>query len=437
MNKIHRTYVVLILSFAILNGSGNTCSGRAQETFISGKPNRVWVIQVAASKEFIDPDFFEQKFNTSENIGYFEKDGWFKYYIGGWKTEAEAARNLSGFKFGGFVTSYFPAGSLAEAPAVNANSPSSAGDTGEKQAVNPDTITLDQIDTTAVVSSEDELRQLYNLKIRQGDSAFNVEKNLLLARRLYQEASVMQPERNYPRDQIVEIDKLLTQSQPKSFLSRWTLEIYVISGLVLALVIGLVVYLLVPRRRLVTGSDASQDAEPDKTPVIESLLEKLGSQVFSLPDQSQQDEIKVLTRLILPVSPGLSDEILTRFTEPLTDYPAVRTEIERCLNSTDEILRMESELALIRLHPDDPFRFLDLLKQDFTPFEQLHVIEMVRRNRISLPDFSRWLNSPNPAVASFCRTMLERHPIIELPGIPPIDIQSAALHLLRTRLPQP
>jgi len=41
--------------------------------------------------------------------------------------------------------------------------------------------------------------------------------------------------------------------------------------------------------------------------------------------------------------------------------------IEKALKSKNDILRMEAQLALVRLNEDDPFKFLDNLKKPFSP----------------------------------------------------------------------
>lgn len=60
--------------------------GQAQET----ERVRVYRVQFAASKTFIQPTYFQKKFNLEDSIRYFEKDDYYKYYIGDFDTRVEA-----------------------------------------------------------------------------------------------------------------------------------------------------------------------------------------------------------------------------------------------------------------------------------------------------------------------------------------------------------
>ena len=80
--------------------------------------------------------------------------------------------------------------------------------------------------------------------------------------------------------------------------------------------------------------------------------------------------------------------------------------IKRALKSNNDILRMEAQLALVRLNEDDPFKFLDDLKKPFTLWEQLNVHELITFHNLPIPDFSRWTNSPNNTVVIFSLRMI-------------------------------
>ncbi|MFA5814882.1 MAG: SPOR domain-containing protein [Bacteroidales bacterium] len=360
MNKLHRFYVVLIALQLIFPGIVGFCFGQAQDASMTGASEKIYAIQVAASKVYIDPEFFKQKFNLTENVRYFCKDGWYKYIIGSYKTETEATKKLAGLKFEAFVTSVIENRSLPESSV----SPS-------------DTSQLSQSDSLKSQINESELRRIYNQKIRDADSAFNISKNLLLATQLYQEASLIEPDKNYPKDQIIEIDKQLTQNQSQSIFSKLTLRVYIIAGFAATLILVLGITLVIRAR--------SQKR---------------------IRQKSTENKKQVLIDEIMQLYPNLASEISKKLKETCLDQELVHDEIERCLNSTNEVLRMEAELALIRLDIDDPFSFLDKLHQEFTSWEQLHVFEMIKRNRVSIPDFSRWLNSPNETIVLFCRRMI-------------------------------
>ena len=81
--------------------------------------------------------------------------------------------------------------------------------------------------------------------------------------------------------------------------------------------------------------------------------------------------------------------------------------IRNALKSSNNILRMEAQLALVRLNEDDPFKFLDDLKKPFTLWEQLNVHEQITFHNLPIPDFSRWTDSPNKTVIIFSLRMIQ------------------------------
>ncbi len=81
--------------------------------------------------------------------------------------------------------------------------------------------------------------------------------------------------------------------------------------------------------------------------------------------------------------------------------------IRKALKSDNEILRMEAQLALVRLNEHDPFKFLDDLQKPFTLWEQLNVHELITFHNLPIPDFSRWANSPNKTIVIFSLRMIQ------------------------------
>lgn len=75
-------------------------------------------------------------------------------------------------------------------------------------------------------------------------------------------------------------------------------------------------------------------------------------------------------------------------------------------NHENQILRLEAQVASIRLDKKDPFSFLDKNRNYLTEWHQVnlaHIIDQISREL--LPDFSRWFTSPNPTVIEFCIKM--------------------------------
>ena len=80
--------------------------------------------------------------------------------------------------------------------------------------------------------------------------------------------------------------------------------------------------------------------------------------------------------------------------------------IYKALNSSNEILRMEAQIALVRLGDDNPFEFLSHLTSPFSLWEQITLHELIIQHNIPLPSFKKWLTSPNPTVVMFALRMI-------------------------------
>ena len=80
--------------------------------------------------------------------------------------------------------------------------------------------------------------------------------------------------------------------------------------------------------------------------------------------------------------------------------------IYKALNSSNEILRMEAQIALVRLGDDSPFEFLSKLTRPFSLWEQITLHELIIQHNITLPSFKKWLASPNPTVIMFALRMI-------------------------------
>ncbi len=81
-------------------------------------------------------------------------------------------------------------------------------------------------------------------------------------------------------------------------------------------------------------------------------------------------------------------------------------EMHKALNSRNEILRMEAQIALVRLSDENHFDFLSQLKRPFSLWEQITLHDLIVQHEIPVPDFQRWLSSPNPTVVMFALRMI-------------------------------
>jgi len=75
-----------------------------EQPIVSSEKGVIFTIQLAASKTYIEPNVYKKEFNLTENVWFFEKDGYFKYATGkyGTKAQATAAMVQGGIK--GFVS---------------------------------------------------------------------------------------------------------------------------------------------------------------------------------------------------------------------------------------------------------------------------------------------------------------------------------------------
>lgn len=83
------------------------------------------------------------------------------------------------------------------------------------------------------------------------------------------------------------------------------------------------------------------------------------------------------------------------------DVKDANRSISKYINSKDKILRMESQVALVKLNEEDPLGFLDELKQELTEWEQINILETLSYHQINIDSFDRWMDSKNDSVVIF------------------------------------
>jgi len=79
--------------------------------------------------------------------------------------------------------------------------------------------------------------------------------------------------------------------------------------------------------------------------------------------------------------------------------------IMECLNSNNEIVRMEAQIAMVRLSDENPYRFLDFMEKPFSVWEQLTLHELVIQHELPVPPFKQWFESQNLSVVLFALEM--------------------------------
>ncbi len=68
--------------------------------------------------------------------------------------------------------------------------------------------------------------------------------------------------------------------------------------------------------------------------------------------------------------------------------------IIKSLNSNNNILRMEAQIAMVRLSDENPYEFLDILKKPLSLWEQVTLHEIQIQHNLKVPDFKQWFTSP-------------------------------------------
>lgn len=82
-----------------------------------------------------------------------------------------------------------------------------------------------------------------------------------------------------------------------------------------------------------------------------------------------------------------------------------KNHVIKYLNSTNDELRIEAQLAWIELNPDNPDSFLDNPKISLTDWWQMNALISLKKIG-NIPDFGKWINSTNESVAVFAIKMV-------------------------------
>jgi hypothetical protein len=213
----------------------------------------------------------------------------------------------------------------------------------------------------------------------------------------------------------------------------------VITYSILTMVI-LLVFILLNRRRMQRDQARQEELkeqyqeilmeylfnEGDQAPSLDALV-KIASNPFSrqiLIDQmidlsiNLKGEIKEKTRSLY-IQLGLDKDSLEKaysgqwhknvkgFRE--LAFMDIRDAVDRmreCLNSNNEILRMEAQVAMVRLSDENPYHFLDFMEKPFSLWEQLTLHELVIQHELPVPPFRQWLRSQNLSVVIFALEMV-------------------------------
>jgi len=93
------------------------------------------------------------------------------------------------------------------------------------------------------------------------------------------------------------------------------------------------------------------------------------------------------------------------------EIPDYNQKVMKYINSKNSTLRMEAQIAMVRLSgaAKDSFGFLEYLKYPFSVWEQITLHELMVEANIDVPYFGRWLVSDNHNVGMFCLRMMREY----------------------------
>jgi HEAT repeat protein len=100
------------------------------------------------------------------------------------------------------------------------------------------------------------------------------------------------------------------------------------------------------------------------------------------------------------VAKGMRELALMNIRQALSD-------VQVFLNDKNEILRMESRIAIMKLSDSDPLDFLTHETAPLTGWDTANIYSMLSKMPENMiPDFSKWLSSTNTDVVLFCIQMI-------------------------------
>lgn len=80
--------------------------------------------------------------------------------------------------------------------------------------------------------------------------------------------------------------------------------------------------------------------------------------------------------------------------------------IMESLNSSNHILRMEAQIAMVRLSEDNPYEFLHLLEKPLAVWEQITLHELLIQHNMKVPAFKQWFGSDNISILIYALEMV-------------------------------
>lgn len=92
--------------------------------------------------------------------------------------------------------------------------------------------------------------------------------------------------------------------------------------------------------------------------------------------------------------------------------------IKDLINHRNDYVRSEAQIAFIRLNPNEPFGFFDMLTKPFTRWTQISAFNLIRIYQLSLPSFAQYLDGRHINIRNFSLRMIVFFQQLEnIPGI--------------------
>lgn len=107
-------------------------------------------------------------------------------------------------------------------------------------------------------------------------------------------------------------------------------------------------------------------------------------------------------------------------------------------NNENSQVRMEAQIAFVKLSSNNPFRFLDNVRERILDWHQLVLFEVITKTKnIAIPPFSPWLTSENGSVVMLCLKLINHYQqldaipeLIKLLRHPNLQIRKKAINIL-------
>jgi hypothetical protein len=88
------------------------------------------------------------------------------------------------------------------------------------------------------------------------------------------------------------------------------------------------------------------------------------------------------------------------------DVKDANDQIIKYVNSKNPILRVDAQVAMVKLSEQNPLSFLDNLDYELSYWEQINIYDTLVYHQINIDSFEPWLNNPNSSVVTFAIRMI-------------------------------